>query len=705
MRVWLRKAEGASGLTYGLLLGLVSVAAIIAVTDAGVSVRSLFEETATALRGGQSCPAGDIDTRVGSLSHGTLQHRSGASLVLETLPGQPANGTTRQILPLICRDGELSVGTETSQIVCDTRFALHDSSCVDTNTPPAAVDDALATDADTGIADADLLANDTDADGNSLTVTAVEGQAVNVGQTLTLASGAHVTVTAAGLLSYAPNGAFDSLAGGATGTDSLTYTASDGYAEATATVSVTVTGVNDAPNAVADSFITDEATQLNSGNVLANDTDPNQTDILTVVAINGVPEDVGRSFNLPSGAVLQINADGALVLYRPNGQYEHLAAGETATDSFAYSLSDGTTTVDATVTVTINGVNDVPSFSGTIPTIVTYDGLAFAPFQAGALFSDADINDSVTYEQVGTWPRWLNLNGSTGEISGTAEHPEVIAGVRVRRVDGQNAEALSNFFTVEVQAMDCQDWADAGEDQNGTYDVDPDGPGPATERGVTCDFGGPIAGAGWVQIFDRNSGDPTFFVSSSINDLGLQYNQLRIESGPDYLLDYLVQPGSTPNENLIWINTAYNIDAQVFLIDGENGEQYAFSEDPTGRQRGGGSNTSAGLSEGSSDDGTWFLEPVNFPPGSVVFIPTAYFLLVDTAGLTSRLGNPHEYRPRAYQDGDECALSVVVTLPDELSGRITGISDIESLEHLRDAYSPSNAIVQDFTIYARATND
>ena len=43
-------------------------------------------------------------------------------------------------------------------------------------------------------------------------------------------------------------------------------------------------------------------------------------------------------------------------------QFNDLAAGETATDSFTYTVDDGNGGTDtATVTVTINGANDGPS--------------------------------------------------------------------------------------------------------------------------------------------------------------------------------------------------------------------------------------------------------------------------------------------------------------------------------------------------------
>ena len=98
---------------------------------------------------------------------------------------------------------------------------------------------------------ANLLSNDRDADGDTLSVTAVNGQAV--GQPITLASGAKITVKADGAFAYDPNGAFEHLGGAETAQDAFTYTVSDGNGGvSTETVTVTVAGINDAPVQAAD---------------------------------------------------------------------------------------------------------------------------------------------------------------------------------------------------------------------------------------------------------------------------------------------------------------------------------------------------------------------------------------------------------------------------------------------------------------------
>ena len=63
---------------------------------------------------------------------------------------------------------------------------------------------------------------------------------------------------------------------------------------------------------------------------------------------------------LPSGALVTLNASGTFS-YDPNGQFESLQAGDSATDSFTYTLEDeGGAQDTATVTFTILGENDAP---------------------------------------------------------------------------------------------------------------------------------------------------------------------------------------------------------------------------------------------------------------------------------------------------------------------------------------------------------
>ncbi len=179
---------------------------------------------------------------------------------------------------------------------------------------------------------------DTDTDLDPLTVTAVNGDPIAVGETITLASGALLTVNADGSFTLDSNEVFAGLAAGESRVIEFTYQISDGFGgTATATARLTFHGENDPPSAVADSASVGELGTV-SGNLLANDTDPDG-DLLVVTAFAFAGADVGETVTLPSGARLTVNADGTY-LYDPAGAFRRLRRGEVAEDSFGYQMAD-----------------------------------------------------------------------------------------------------------------------------------------------------------------------------------------------------------------------------------------------------------------------------------------------------------------------------------------------------------------------------
>ena len=177
--------------------------------------------------------------------------------------------------------------------------------------PPDAVNDTATVAEDTAANVIGVLGNDTDVDGDTLTVSAVS-------------QGAHGSVTNGGTsVSYTPAANFF-------GADSFTYTVSDGHGGSdTASVSVTVTNVNDAPTAAANSYSVNQDTTLTvpAPGVLGNDSDLDG-DLLAAVLAGNV-----------SHGTLALAPAGGFV-YQPNPHF----AG---TDGFSYKASDGT--VDSNV--------------------------------------------------------------------------------------------------------------------------------------------------------------------------------------------------------------------------------------------------------------------------------------------------------------------------------------------------------------------
>ncbi|MEA1950068.1 MAG: Ig-like domain-containing protein, partial [Planctomycetota bacterium] len=215
------------------------------------------------------------------------------------------------------------------------------------NDDPTAAADTGSTDADTAT-DGSLsgLVDDPDT-GDTLGFSPTSG---------TSAQGAAVTIDpTTGAWTYDPSGAaaLTALGEGETIDDTFDYTVSDGNGgTATNTITVTVTGLNDAPVAVEDTDSTDEETAVDI-DVTDNDYDPDLTDTFDLVVFDDTST---------SGAVITDNGDGTLK-YDPSGvaEFNELAVGETATDTFTYTIEDASgVQAVGTVTVTVNGVNDAP---------------------------------------------------------------------------------------------------------------------------------------------------------------------------------------------------------------------------------------------------------------------------------------------------------------------------------------------------------
>ena len=128
------------------------------------------------------------------------------------------------------------------------------------------------------------------------------------------------------------------------------------------------------------------------------DTDPD-LDTLTVVAVNGSASGVGMGTTLASGALLTLNSDGSYS-YNPNGQFDYLGLGQSETDSFEYTISDGNGGIDtAVVTITIDGVNTAPTADN--DSFTTSQGTAINLTASAVTSNDSDLNgDSLTIDSV-----------------------------------------------------------------------------------------------------------------------------------------------------------------------------------------------------------------------------------------------------------------------------------------------------------------
>ena len=148
-----------------------------------------------------------------------------------------------------------------------------------------------------------------------------------------------LTLGATGAFTYTPDANYN-------GSDSFTFHVTDGVLNSsTETVTLSISAVNDAPTAIADSFTVAEDGTLDT-TPLGNDIDPDMGDVTTLVAYT----------QAASGSVV---ASGNLLQYTSITNY-------CGTDTFSYSVQDlsGSLSNTGIVTMTVTCVNDAPTSTG-----------------------------------------------------------------------------------------------------------------------------------------------------------------------------------------------------------------------------------------------------------------------------------------------------------------------------------------------------
>ena len=201
-------------------------------------------------------------------------------------------------------------------------------SCVDD--APVAVANSATVAEDAGATTLDVLANDTDVDAGPKSITAI-----------TQPANGTVAITGGGTgVSYRPTTNYCNTPPGSV-LDTFTYTLNGG---SSATVSMTVTCIDDAPVAVADAYTVVEDANVATFTVRSNDTDID-AGTMTITSVEQ-----------PTNGTVAITGGGTGVSYRPNANYCNSPPGTTL-DTFTYTLNGGSA---ATVTMTVTCVDDAP---------------------------------------------------------------------------------------------------------------------------------------------------------------------------------------------------------------------------------------------------------------------------------------------------------------------------------------------------------
>ncbi|WP_412562151.1 Ig-like domain-containing protein [Thalassobius sp. MITS945101] len=261
-----------------------------------------------------------------------------------------------------------------------------------------------------------------------------------------------VTNNGDGTFSYDPAAAFDGLAVGESATDTFTYTVDDGNGgTSTETVTVTIQGQNDAPVAMAVSDTSDEDGPAITVSADFSDVDASDTFTFSVDTTGTL------------GTVTN-NGDGTFN-YDPSGAFESLAVGETATDTFTYTVDDGKGgTATETVAISVQGTNDAP-MAAAITASTHEDGPAIT---IAADVTDPDASDTHTFtvDTTGTLGSVVNNGDGTFAYSAVGAFDNLAVGETATdtftyMVDDGNGGTATETVTVTVTGQNDAPIAEA----------------------------------------------------------------------------------------------------------------------------------------------------------------------------------------------------------------------------------------------------
>ncbi|WP_206743356.1 gliding motility-associated C-terminal domain-containing protein, partial [Flavobacterium sp. Leaf82] len=306
-----------------------------------------------------------------------------ATGVITFTPDANFNSATAISFPYVISDGKGGTASA-NQLITVTSV----------NDNPVAVDDVYTV-AEDGSLTLNPLALDSDVDGDTLTITSINGTTLTgSAQTITVPNGT-VNISATGVITFTPDANFNSATA-----ISFPYVISDGHGgTATANQLITVTSVNDNPVAVDDTYTVAEDGSLTL-NPLNLDSDVDG-DTLTITSINGTTlTGSAQSITVPNGTV-NISATG-VITFTPDANFNSATA-----ISFPYVISDGKGgTATANQLITVTSVNDNPVAVDDVYTVAEDGSLTLNPL---ALDSDVD-GDTLTI---------TSINGTT--LTGSAQ--------------------------------------------------------------------------------------------------------------------------------------------------------------------------------------------------------------------------------------------------------------------------------------------
>jgi VCBS repeat-containing protein len=280
---------------------------------------------------------------------------------------------------------------------------------------------------------ADIVSNDGDRENTPVTIIAVND-----------ADPGRVTFNSqTGAVRYDPGDHFIYLGEGETATDTFRYTIRNTrQLSDTAVVNITIRGQNNPPVANDNQISLPAGRQSDSltNLLLANDTDPDTSDQSRLIIHAVSNSDSGGSATLVNGEVY----------YDPGTFYDSLTPGQTATDTFTYTVADpqGATSNPATVQVTIQGVNEPP--------VLTITNLT-SPVPFSATVGSVAIAETVVIDD----PDSPSMTGIWVEFTGTNPRPDGQAEYLQITFQGSTITGTNNFIFIWTDPQPTQAYVDA----------------------------------------------------------------------------------------------------------------------------------------------------------------------------------------------------------------------------------------------------
>ncbi|WP_231550528.1 VCBS domain-containing protein [Chitinibacter sp. ZOR0017] len=331
------------------------------------------------------------------------------------------------------------------------------------------------------------------------------GQDHFIAQANTPATYGVFTIDEHGLWTYtADNGqaAIQQLKAGATLTDSVTVSSADGTNH---TVTVTLTGSNDAPVLMAQSQAVSEDGARLSGQMVASDVDVGDAQHYSVA---------GRI----AGFVL--NVDGSYTFDPRDSAYQHLAAGQTQTLTIPITVTDSAgASSTQNLTITLTGSNDGATIGGVNTggtnedsTQLTTGQLTVADIDDGQAHFVAQTGTAGSYgsfslDENGQWR--YQLDSSKPEVQALKSGDSVTEHFTVTSADGTTQQVTITIAGRDDTAVISG--ADTGqviEDQQ-------------------VDAHGLLHAGGQLQLLDPDAGEAVFVVQNAV---ATQYGQFSIDA-------------------------------------------------------------------------------------------------------------------------------------------------------------------------------